>query len=99
MISSYLFETVRRRFRPSYLLSRSVFDSARAGTIIGDAVSRHHKASGNSSVVEHLLPKQRVVGSNPISRSRPRKSGLPAIFARQKPPKKQRVTPLLASKL
>ena len=28
-------------------------------------------SGGSSSVVEHLLPKQRVVGSNPISRSRP----------------------------
>ncbi len=26
--------------------------------------------SGRSSVVEHLLPKQRVVGSSPIARSR-----------------------------
>ena len=26
-------------------------------------------ASGSSSAVEHLLPKQRVAGSNPVSRS------------------------------
>ena len=28
------------------------------------------EVSGRSSVVEHLLPKQRAVGSSPIARSR-----------------------------
>src|SRR5581483_890352 len=39
-------------------------------TLCGRIRQTEHRASGRSSVVEHLLPKQRVAGSIPVARSK-----------------------------
>ena len=60
-------------------MSQSIWLGATRGSHVDRARCRYLESQsrgGRSSVVEHLLPKQRAVGSNPIARSKNRISSL-----------------------